>query len=246
MNIVEPLPTEHDQGLEDSDLYNADLAPVPAARRTWRVWKFRRPVDQHVGLHSYLHARLLAHRPAERRHELVAGHPDDLSRQPDRARADGPQRSRRHALRHPVPGVLPGGVRHARGERPGRPARAGGVRVVRHPDVDRRRRDLQNLRRVLPRDGRQRAAAGAGDHARAGGVFLVLLGNQRVDHLPRDRFHPPAALHQGSATHRPRIVAARLGVPGGGRLRADALPAVGVRPRPAPRGAVSGKPSDRR
>ena len=31
---------EHDQGLEDSDLYNADLAPVPPARRTWSVWNF--------------------------------------------------------------------------------------------------------------------------------------------------------------------------------------------------------------
>ena len=28
------------QGLEDSDLYNADLAPVPAARRTWTTWNY--------------------------------------------------------------------------------------------------------------------------------------------------------------------------------------------------------------
>ena len=38
MNTTETLPTE--QGLEDSDLYNADLAPVPVARRTWGVWNF--------------------------------------------------------------------------------------------------------------------------------------------------------------------------------------------------------------
>ena len=30
----------HEDGLEDSDLYNADLAPVPTVRRTWSVWNF--------------------------------------------------------------------------------------------------------------------------------------------------------------------------------------------------------------
>ncbi len=40
MESVATLATEHDQRLEDSDLYNADLAPVPAARRTWSVWNF--------------------------------------------------------------------------------------------------------------------------------------------------------------------------------------------------------------
>ncbi len=40
MKLVEPIPTETESGLEDSDLYNADLAPVPAARRTWSVWNF--------------------------------------------------------------------------------------------------------------------------------------------------------------------------------------------------------------
>ena len=40
MNIAEPLSTEHHEGLEDSALYNADLAPVPPARRTWSTWNF--------------------------------------------------------------------------------------------------------------------------------------------------------------------------------------------------------------
>ena len=42
-----PSPDDHhrdsptaDQGLEDSSLYNADLAPVPAARRTWTLWNY--------------------------------------------------------------------------------------------------------------------------------------------------------------------------------------------------------------
>ena len=39
MPTTEILPTAA-QGLEDSSLYNADLAPVPAARRTWSVWNY--------------------------------------------------------------------------------------------------------------------------------------------------------------------------------------------------------------
>ena len=39
MTSTETFPTE-DQGLEDSSLYNADLAPVPAARRTWTLWNY--------------------------------------------------------------------------------------------------------------------------------------------------------------------------------------------------------------
>ena len=35
-----PLTTAAEPGLEDSHLYNADLAPVPAAERTWGVWNY--------------------------------------------------------------------------------------------------------------------------------------------------------------------------------------------------------------
>ncbi len=76
--------------------------------------ELRRAVDFDGGVHPDLHARVVADR---RRHELVAGGPHDLPRQPDRARADGPQRPRRHAVRHPVPRLLPRVVRHPRRER---------------------------------------------------------------------------------------------------------------------------------
>ena len=39
MPPTETLP-QAEQGLEDSLLYNADLAPVPAARRTWTMWNY--------------------------------------------------------------------------------------------------------------------------------------------------------------------------------------------------------------
>jgi NCS1 family nucleobase:cation symporter-1 len=38
MNIAETLAGQ--EGLEDSALYNVDLAPVPIARRTWTTWNF--------------------------------------------------------------------------------------------------------------------------------------------------------------------------------------------------------------
>lgn len=39
MTIAETLPLE-ERGLEDSALYNADLAPVPASRRNWSMWNY--------------------------------------------------------------------------------------------------------------------------------------------------------------------------------------------------------------
>ena len=45
----------------------------------------------------------------------------------------------RHEVRHSLSGVLPGIVRNPRRQRAGAAAGAGGVRLVRHPDVDRRR-----------------------------------------------------------------------------------------------------------
>ena len=76
----------------------------------------------------------------------------------------------------PFPVFCRASVRHARRKRPRAVARAGGVRMVRHPDVDRRQRHLQNPRRVLPRARPGRAAAGAGHHGGAVGVLPVLLG----------------------------------------------------------------------
>ena len=40
MNPTAMIEPAHEDGLEDSALYNADLAPVPTARRTWSTWNF--------------------------------------------------------------------------------------------------------------------------------------------------------------------------------------------------------------
>src|SRR5204862_19470 len=52
--------------------------------------------------------------------------------------ADGPQRPRRRPLRHPLPRLLPGRLRGPRRQRAGPAPRPGGLRLVRHPDLDRR------------------------------------------------------------------------------------------------------------
>ena len=92
----------------------------------------------------------------------------------------------------------------------------------------------------FPGLGHDRAAAGSGHHVRAVGVFPRVLGPQRVDHLPGHRFHPCPAGDQGAAADRSRAVAAWLGVPGGGRVRADPLAALGVRTGADRRRAGSG------
>ena len=49
----------------------------------------------------------LASGPDAAGHDLVAGDADDPARQRDRARADDPQRARRHEVRRVVPGAVP-------------------------------------------------------------------------------------------------------------------------------------------
>jgi RNA polymerase sigma factor (sigma-70 family) len=114
-------------------------AKAHTARRAFSMAlvEFRRPLDFHVRLHPHLHAGFLAHR---RRHELVGGHPDHFSGQPHRAHSHDPQRARRHEIWHPLPGLLPAGIRHRSAPMCRHAAGAGGLRLVRHPNLDRRRR----------------------------------------------------------------------------------------------------------
>ena len=63
-------------GLEDPDLYNADLAPVPFARRTWTVWNF---AALWISMSACIPTYLLASSLIKRRHELVAGRPHRFS-----------------------------------------------------------------------------------------------------------------------------------------------------------------------
>ena len=150
-------------------LHQPRHGPDPRLRAEVGDEGHRGPLDLDVGLHPDLHARLVADRRGD---ELVAGGPDDLPGQLDRPGPDGPQRPRRHEVRHPVPGLLPGVVRHPRGERPGPAAGPGRLRLVRHPDLDRRLRRSTRSSRSTSRPGSAcRRLAGLGINAAAAGLL---------------------------------------------------------------------------
>src|SRR5579872_5262939 len=154
------LPFQHDQRIADprtteetsakqlvQHRFGARAPGMPALANL----EFRGAVDFDVRLHSHLHARFLAHR---RRHELVAGDSNHFSRQPHRARADDSQRPCWRALWNSLSCLLPRGVWNARRKHPGAASRAGGLRLVRHSNLDRWRSDLQNPRGIFSIDGR--------------------------------------------------------------------------------------------
>ena len=95
---------------------NPDLAPTTLEQRRWgtkdiaALW-----ISMSACIPTYMLASSLI---AEGMNwwQAVA---HDLPGQHDRAGADDPERARRHEVRHPVPGLLPGVVRHPGGERPG-------------------------------------------------------------------------------------------------------------------------------
>ena len=131
----------------------------------------RRALDRHERGDHHLHARL---GPDAAGHDVVAGADHDPAGQHRRARADDPQRARRHEVRRVVSRAVPGQLRRQRRQRPGHAARDRRVRVVRHPDVDWRAgarhaaaRGLAGLVRRCPaacgsrlaRSGRSRSAS---------------------------------------------------------------------------------------
>ena len=125
----------HSDHLARARLYNEDLAPIPPDTPHLGHLQLRLALGRDERLHSHLHAGV---RPDRRRHELVAGHRHHPAGQSDRADSHAAQRACGHEVRHSVSGARARVVRRARRERPRRAARAGGLRMVRHPDLDRR------------------------------------------------------------------------------------------------------------
>src|SRR5262249_11059430 len=78
-------------------------------------------------LHSHVHARIGLDR---QRHELEASHRHHSPRQLNRARSYDFERARRNQIRHSVPRLRPSFLWRSWGERAGRLARAGRVRLV--------------------------------------------------------------------------------------------------------------------
>ena len=131
--------------MSPGSLENADLAPVPASRRTWRLGSY---AALWISMSACVPTYMLASSLIGGRHELVGGGPHDLPRQRHRPRPDPAERPRGHPLRDPLPGLLPRLLRHAGREPPGAPARARRLRLVRDPGLDRRRGDPQDPRRL--------------------------------------------------------------------------------------------------
>ena len=84
--------------------------------------------------------------------------------------ADDSQRARRHEIRRLVPRAVPRELRRPRREYPGDPARAGRLRMVRHPDVDRRAGAECAPRRGVARAGPTSRSA-SGSRSRSSGRF---------------------------------------------------------------------------
>ena len=138
MSDASRLSTEEHGQLLQSALFNHDLAPVPPERRSWRFWNFAALwISMSACIPTYMLASSLiggGMNWCEAIITIFLGNVIVLD-------PDGLERPRGHALRHSFPGLLPGRLRHKRRECPGDAARAGGLRLVWHPNMDRRRGD---------------------------------------------------------------------------------------------------------
>ena len=152
--------------IERSPLYNHDLAPVPLAGAHVVHLQLRGAVDQHGALHPDLHAGVGVD---GERHELVAGARHHPPRQHHRPHSHPAQLASRHQVRHPVSRFRARRLRHDRFQPARADARARGLRLVRHPGVDRRRSAADVLRGHHPRLAASRSAAGSPDTRRPNG-----------------------------------------------------------------------------
>ena len=139
--------------IEASPLYNEDLAPVPLSRRNWSTYNYAALwISMAHCIPTYMLASGLMASGMNWSQALVTillGNtivlvPILLNSHP----------GTKYGI--PVSGVRARGVRHARFERARIDARAGGLRLVRHPGMDRRRSAAYVLQ-----DGHSRVADAA-------------------------------------------------------------------------------------
>ena len=148
---AQPVDPQFAAGVQGSSLYNDDLAPTGVAQRTWRWYHFAALWVGHGDVHPVVHAR---RRPDEEGMSPWQAVITVLLGNADRAGADAADRPRGREVRHSVRGAGALVVRHAGRAAAGDAARHRRLRLVRHPDVVRRQRDLHAARH----SHRQRAA----------------------------------------------------------------------------------------
>ena len=134
---------------------------------------FRRSVDRHDRRGAGLDARRRAGRAGHVGGPGGAHRPARQCHRPGAAAADRPCR---RALRHSLCGAGARLVRHDRGAAAGADAGAGRLRLVRHPDLDRRRGAADPARRPARRRPQGRAAALARHRRRPVARLPRLLG----------------------------------------------------------------------
>ena len=208
----------------DNRFTNDDLLPVPLERRNWTTYNF---AALWVGMAHNIPSWLLAS-------GLVALGMDWKQAVFTIALANlivlGPMLLTGHAgtqVRHPVPRSGPRLLRPARRQSARADPRRGGLRLVRHPDLDRRRRHLHAARQDLRRLGERRRDRRAAVDALA--LLRPLLGARTRHHLPGDGHPAPVRELGGAVRHRRRAGAADLDRRQGRRLRPAARPAVEAR-----------------
>ena len=203
-------------GAEDitrSPLWNPDLAPTPPERRTWSTYNIAALwIGMSVVITTYTLASGLMQQGMNWWQAMVT----ILLGNTHRARADGAQRARRHQVRHLVPGALPGELRRARRQRPGDAPRDRRVRLVRDPDLDRRRwRSTRCSARRGPAGPRCRAAPP---------IAFAVLADPGRDHPQGHRGDQAAGELVGAAAARRRCAPAALGRQGTAAASATCSP----------------------
>jgi len=102
--------------LQNSKLFNPDLAPVPASRRKWRAGSF---AALWISMSACIPTYMLASSLVDTKScgmKLVAGYSHHFPGQSHCPHSHGPQCARRHALWHPFSDLLPRLFRHGRRE----------------------------------------------------------------------------------------------------------------------------------
>ena len=143
---VELLP-EVDAGLGTSGLHNEDLAPVPIEKRTWTTYNYLSLwIGMAINIPTWLLASgLMLLGMAWYQALFTIFLANVLVLIP--MLADQP---RGHQVRDPVPGHRAGVVRDLRRQPAGPDARLRGLRLVRHPDLDRRHGAVRGGRGAAP------------------------------------------------------------------------------------------------
>src|SRR6266702_5270924 len=198
--------------------------PGPRARGEAQLddLQLRGSLGQHGPLHPHLHAGRGAH---VHRDELVAGPHHDPPRQHHSPGADPAELAPRHQVRDPVPRVRASLLRHDRLQPAGPDAGPRGLRLVRHPVLDRRGGPAHPLRERDPPLGESPRPGLLRPHRHRVALLPALLGAQRPHHLRGHGRAPGGVELGGSLRARHGGGPPRLGGPGGQGAGPPARPA---------------------